>query len=54
MASPITPNITNRSQGCQNATGAEFFCEYVRTVLLTDPPSARTTTRAPRTCAAAA
>lgn len=37
MASPITPNITNRSQGCQNATGAEFFCEYVRTILLSDP-----------------
>jgi membrane peptidoglycan carboxypeptidase len=54
MASPITPNITNRSQGCQNATGAEFFCEYVRTILLNDPPSAPTTTRARRTCAAAA
>ncbi len=36
-ASPIEPNITMRAQGCQTAAGAEFFCEYVRSVLLTDP-----------------
>lgn len=28
-ATPITPAITTRNQGCQTATGAEFFCEYV-------------------------
>jgi len=36
-ASPIEPNVTNRAQGCQTAAGAEFFCEYVRWTLLTDP-----------------
>ncbi|WP_455133852.1 transglycosylase domain-containing protein [Microbacterium aurum] len=36
-AEPITPAITPRDQGCQMATGAEFFCENVRSVLLTDP-----------------
>lgn len=36
-ASPITPQVTERTQGCQTASGAEFFCEYVRSVLLTDP-----------------
>ncbi len=36
-ASPITPAVTERKQGCQEAVGAEFFCEYVRSVLLTDP-----------------
>lgn len=36
-ASPIEPHITDRAQGCQTATGAEFFCETVRSILLTDP-----------------
>lgn len=36
-ATPITPVITPRSQGCQMAVNAEFFCEYVRSVILTDP-----------------
>lgn len=36
-AEPITPVITPRAQGCQMATGAEFFCEYVRSILLNDP-----------------
>jgi len=36
-ASPIEPKVTNRAQGCQTAAGAEFFCEYVRWTLLTDP-----------------
>ena len=36
-ASPITPTITPRNQGCVMAVGAEFFCEYVRSILLTDP-----------------
>lgn len=35
-ATPITPAIHDRSQGCQMATGAEFFCLYVRSVLLSD------------------
>lgn len=35
--SPIEPVISEQTQGCQTATGAEFFCEYVRSVLLTDP-----------------
>ncbi|WP_298944140.1 transglycosylase domain-containing protein [uncultured Microbacterium sp.] len=29
MATPITPAISPRPQGCQTASGAEFFCEYV-------------------------
>ncbi|WP_454118270.1 transglycosylase domain-containing protein [Microbacterium lacticum] len=36
-ASPITPQVTEQRQGCQTAVNAEFFCEYVRSVLLTDP-----------------
>ena len=36
VAEPITPNIQERSQGCQLATGAEFFCEYVRNIVLGD------------------
>ena len=35
--SPITPQVSEQTQGCQTAAGAEFFCEYVRSVLLTDP-----------------
>lgn len=35
-ASPITPNIVNREQGCQMATGAEFFCEYVVSIIKQD------------------
>lgn len=34
--SPITPTISEQTQGCQTASGAEFFCEYVRSVLLND------------------
>ena len=36
-AEPITPNIVNRDQGCKTATGAEFFCEYVVSIIKTDP-----------------
>lgn len=35
-ASAITPTITPRSQGCIQASGAEFFCEYVRSIIQTD------------------
>jgi membrane peptidoglycan carboxypeptidase len=33
---PITTNITRREQGCSQATGAEFFCEYVVSLIRTD------------------
>lgn len=36
VAEPITPVITARSQGCSLASGFEFFCEYVRSVMLTN------------------
>ncbi|MBN9213613.1 MAG: glycosyl transferase family 51 [Microbacterium sp. SCN 70-200] len=36
-ATPITPNIVNRQQGCQMASGAEFFCEYVVSIIKSDP-----------------
>ncbi len=36
-ASPITPTLTDRVSGCQTAYGAEFFCQAVQQVLLTDP-----------------
>lgn len=35
-AEPITPAIQQRPQGCQLASGAEFFCEYVRSIVLSD------------------
>lgn len=37
VASPIEPAISNRSQGCQQAVGAEFFCDYVRSIITSDP-----------------
>jgi len=36
VATPIEPAITERTSGCQQAAGAEFFCEYVRSVITTD------------------
>ncbi len=36
-ATPITPAITTRDQGCKIASGAEFFCEYVVSIIKTDP-----------------
>ncbi len=36
VAEPITPAITQRPQGCGLAAGVEFFCEYVRSILLND------------------
>ncbi len=37
LATPITPAITTRDQGCQTAVGAEFFCEYVVSQIKTNP-----------------
>ncbi|ALJ19468.1 transglycosylase domain-containing protein [Microbacterium sp. No. 7] len=37
IATPIEPNVTARPQGCESAAGAEFFCEYVRSIILSDP-----------------
>ncbi|KAA9085266.1 transglycosylase domain-containing protein [Microbacterium radiodurans] len=37
VAEPITPAIQERPQGCQLATGYEFFCEYVTSIVLSDP-----------------
>ncbi|MFF2632723.1 transglycosylase domain-containing protein [Microbacterium sp. NPDC058021] len=36
-AEPITPNITPTDQGCQMAGGSAYFCDYVRTIVETDP-----------------
>ncbi len=33
---PIEPKITPRAQGCSMASGAEYFCDYVRTVIEND------------------
>ncbi len=35
-ASAIEPDITPRDQGCKLAEGAEFFCEYVVSIIRTD------------------
>ncbi|MFK4837854.1 transglycosylase domain-containing protein [Microbacterium sp. ZW T2_14] len=34
---PITPAITPPKTGCVNAVGAEYFCQYVKDVILNDP-----------------
>jgi membrane peptidoglycan carboxypeptidase len=34
--SPIKPKINQREQGCKLAKGAEFYCEYVRSIVLSD------------------
>lgn len=34
---PITPKITAPKAGCAAATGAEYFCQYVRYVIERDP-----------------
>lgn len=36
-ASEIEPKITERKQGCGQAKGAQFFCEYVRSIITSDP-----------------
>lgn len=37
VASPVEPVITEPSTGCQSAGNAAYFCDYVSTVLQTDP-----------------
>lgn len=37
IASEIEPDITPRSQGCNEAEGAEFFCAYVTNIIASDP-----------------
>ncbi|MDR7111266.1 membrane peptidoglycan carboxypeptidase [Microbacterium trichothecenolyticum] len=34
---PITPNVVRAQTGCVNAVGAEYFCQYVKDVILNDP-----------------
>ncbi len=34
---PITPVVTPAKTGCRNAVGAEYFCQYVKEVILNDP-----------------
>ncbi|MGZ0713023.1 transglycosylase domain-containing protein (plasmid) [Coraliomargarita sp. W4R53] len=34
---PIVPEITSPKDGCSAATGAEYFCQYVRYVIERDP-----------------
>ncbi|WP_434810036.1 transglycosylase domain-containing protein [Microbacterium sp. bgisy189] len=35
-ASEITPKITEREQGCDQADGAKFFCDYVTSIIASD------------------
>ncbi|CDK01669.1 Glycosyl transferase family 51 [Microbacterium sp. C448] len=35
-AEVITPNINPTEQGCQQAGGSAYFCDYVRTIVLND------------------
>lgn len=37
VAEPITPVITPTKTGCAAATNAEYFCQYVKGVILNDP-----------------
>jgi membrane peptidoglycan carboxypeptidase len=38
IATPVTPNITQPSTGCQTAVdGAGFFCDYVKKIIEQDP-----------------
>lgn len=37
LAEPITPVITPAKTGCAAATNAEYFCQYVKGVILNDP-----------------
>lgn len=36
VAEPITPNITESERGCATAGGAAYFCQYVKSVMLSD------------------
>jgi membrane peptidoglycan carboxypeptidase len=37
LAEPITPNIVPAKTGCSFAGGAAYFCQYVKTIIETDP-----------------
>ncbi|GAA3643954.1 hypothetical protein GCM10022200_29920 [Microbacterium awajiense] len=37
VIAPITPKITSPKTGCSAATGAEYYCQYVRAVIENDP-----------------
>ncbi|MCM3657205.1 penicillin-binding protein [Agromyces mediolanus] len=37
IATPVTPNIVEPSTGCQTAGASAYFCDYVKTILQTDP-----------------
>ncbi|GLU89742.1 transglycosylase domain-containing protein [Agromyces sp. NBRC 114283] len=37
IATPVTPTIVEPSTGCQTAGGSAYFCDYVKTILETDP-----------------
>lgn len=37
VATPVTPTIVEPSTGCQTAGGAAYFCDYVKSILQTDP-----------------
>lgn len=37
LATPVTPTIVEPSTGCQTAGGSAYFCDYVKTILQTDP-----------------
>ncbi|NUS40188.1 MAG: PASTA domain-containing protein [Terrabacter sp.] len=34
---PITPNVVEAQTGCVKAVGKEYFCQYVKDVILNDP-----------------
>ncbi|MCT9820994.1 transglycosylase domain-containing protein [Microbacterium sp. W1N] len=36
-ASEVTPNVQTRATGCSQAAGSEFFCEYVVSIVKSDP-----------------
>ncbi len=40
---PITPKITSPKTGCSAASGAEYYCQYVRYVVENDPAFGATT-----------
>ena len=34
---PVTPVLSNKKQGCGTAGGSAFFCQYVKSIVLSDP-----------------
>ncbi len=37
VAEPITPTITQPKTGCASAPSAQYFCQYVKNIIKTDP-----------------